>query len=125
MPAAAPTLVSRCHQMPSTISGQNDEAAMANAQPTSRASEKRSISSAAVVATRPATIAHQRNEVTPPCMKSCDNAPATLTSRPDEVDRKAANAPAATSAASSSPGRPGSSSEGSASTMLSESEDRY
>src|ERR1700684_791861 len=61
MPAAAPTLVSPRHQMPSTISGQNEEAAIANAQPTSRASENRLISSAAVVANTPAVTAEQPN----------------------------------------------------------------
>jgi hypothetical protein len=125
MPIAAPVLVSRRHQIPSTISGQNDDAAMAKAHPTSRASENRSISSAAVVATAPAISAHHRKEVTPPFMKSCDSAPATLTSRPDEVDRKAAKAPAATRAASISPGSPGSSNDGNARTTLSESVDRY
>ena len=63
--------------------------------------------------TAPAATAHRRNVPTPPRMTSCDSAPATLTSRPEEVDRKAAKAPAATSAPSSSPGRPGMSSEGS------------
>src|ERR1700733_10818844 len=120
MPAVAPILVSRRHHIPSTISGQNDDAAMAKAQPTRRANEKRLISSAAMVAIAPALMAHQRNVVPPRFMKSGDSAPATLTSRPDEVDRKAANAPAATSAASSSPGSPGSSSAGRARTMLSE-----
>ena len=67
MPAAAPTLVSRRHQMPSTISGQNEEAAMANAQPTSRASEKRLTSRAVPVAIAPAARSRtSRNEVTPP-----------------------------------------------------------
>jgi len=124
MPAVAPTRVSRRHHIPSTINGQNDDAAMAKAHPTRRASEKRPTSSAAMVATTPALIAHQRNALTPRFRKSCDSAPATLTSRPDEVDRNAAKAPAATSAASSSPGSPGSSSDGRARTMLSESPDR-
>src|SRR5258706_7251371 len=105
-PAVAPIQVRRRHQMPSTIRGQNDDAAMANAQPTSRPREKRLTGSAATVATAPASTAHSRNGPTPPRMTSCDSAPATLTSSPEEVDRKAANAPAATSAARSSPGRP-------------------
>src|SRR2546430_10678356 len=40
-PAVAPIQVSRRHQMPSTISGQNEDAAMANAHPTSSPRENR------------------------------------------------------------------------------------
>ena len=105
-PAVAPIQVSRRHQMPSTISGQNEDAAMANAHPTSSPRENRLTGRAATVAIVPAMTAQSRNVPTPPRMTSCDSAPATLTSRPEEVDKNAAKAPAATSAPSSSPGWP-------------------
>ena len=51
-----------------------------------------------------------------PRPKSCVTAPASETSRPDAVDMNAANAPAATSAPSSSPPSPGHAASGSRST---------
>ena len=48
--------------------------------------------------------------------RSNDTVPATETSSPEAVDMKAANAPAATSAPSSSPGSPGHAASGSRST---------
>src|SRR5580698_7364 len=65
-PARAPRQVRSRHQMPRTSSGQNDDAAMANAQPTSMLAEKFSTSSDAATATAPAASAHHRNERTPP-----------------------------------------------------------
>src|SRR5215831_10704434 len=118
-PAVGGRAEHRRHEMPRTISGQNDDAAMAKAQPTSRPSGKRLTGRATSVAIVPAMMAQSRNVPTFPRMTSCDSAPATLTSRPEEVDRKAAKAPAATSAPSSSPGRPGMSREGSPKTKLS------
>src|SRR3984957_8346753 len=111
--------------MPRTSSGQNEDAAIANAQPTSTPAEKFSTSSDAATATAPAATAHQRKERTPPPRTSCDSAPATLTSSPDEVDRNAAKAPAATSAASAAPSAPGSRRVGSASTIPSVLPVRY
>src|SRR5215469_1895834 len=116
-PAMAPFHVRFRHQMPRTSSGQKDDAAIANAHPTSMLTEKFSTSSAASTATVPAASAHQRNDLTPPLSTSCESAPATLTSRPEDVDRNAANAPAATSAASTVPVGPRTRSVGRARTI--------
>ena len=66
MPATAPTSVSRRHQMPSTISGQNVEAAKANASPTARATPTPSVSSASSSGSDTATTAPIWKERTPP-----------------------------------------------------------
>src|ERR1700722_14611113 len=112
-PAMAPRQVRLRHQIPSTSSGQNDDAAIAKAQPTRMLAEKFSTASAATTATAPAPSAHQRNDRTPPRSTSWERAPPPVPSSPEGVDRRAARAPAATSAASAVPAGPGSSSEGS------------
>ena len=57
---------------------------------------------------------------TRPGSTSVDSTPATLTTRPEEVDRNAANAPAAVIAPSTSPSAPGAILVGSASTARSD-----
>ena len=96
-PPMAPIHVKRRHQIPRSRSGQNVEAAMANAHPTSTLMETFTWRPTVVI-TIPMAMAETRNALTPRPMMSCEIAPAMLISRPDEVERKAAKAPAATSA---------------------------
>ena len=118
-PAAAPRAVSPSHQIPSSSSGQNVLAASANAQPTSREMSRPRASSASAIggtiAPSAVTRKRRRRSLTapaPPRQRSKDTVPASETSRPEAVDMKAANAPAATSAPSSSPPRPGQAASG-------------
>ena len=105
-PANAPMRVSRRHQMPSTSKGQNVDAAIANAHPTRTLIAKGAMTRPAAVATVPMTIDALRNARTPPRSKSCESAPAALINRPDDVDRKAAKAPAAVNAVRTAPDVP-------------------
>src|SRR3954469_21293504 len=98
-PHAAPTLVSPRHQMPSTRSGHRVDAATANTSPTLRESSSDDASRDSGSGTMPPITAATRKSRTRPPSTSVDNAPAMLTSRPDDVARNAAMAPAATSAA--------------------------
>ena len=99
-PLAAPNAVSPRHQMPSTSSGHNVEAATANANPTLRDnSSPPAVVSANGIGISPPTTAASRKSRTRPGSTSVASAPAKLTSRPDEVARNAAIAPAATRAA--------------------------
>ena len=85
-------------------SGQNDDAATANASPTTSATAiERGASSDSTNGTTTASPAATRKSRTEPRSTSCDSTPATDTVSPDDVDRNAANAPAVTSAVSSSP----------------------
>ena len=103
-PAIAPTVVSLRHQMPSTRSGQNEEAATANARPTTLATGSDRTVSASANGTMSASAVAIRKARTPPAPRmSCAITPATETVSPEEVERNAANAPALTSAVSSSP----------------------
>ena len=106
-PPMAPIQVKRRHQIPSSSSGQNVEAAMAKAHPTSTLMEMLSTARPSAVMTMPMAMAEVRNARTPPPMMSCDSAPDMLISSPDEVERKAAKAPAATSAPRTMPRLPG------------------
>ena len=102
----APIQVKRRHQIPRSRSGQNVEAAMAKAHPTSTLMEMLRTARPRAVMTMPMAMAEMRNARTPPPMMSCESAPDMLMSRPDEVERKAAKAPAATSAPSTTPRLP-------------------
>src|SRR4051794_7001901 len=88
-PHAAPTLVSPRHQIPSTNSGHSVDAATANARPTLRDSSSDDASSASGIGTMPPMSAATRKSRTRPRNTSVDKAPAMLTSRPDDVARKA------------------------------------
>src|SRR5215469_13883141 len=104
MPAIAPNGVSRRHQIPSSSNGQNDDAATANASPTTSASDMPDTSSAAPNGTTAARQVATRKPRSPRSNNtSCDSTPATDSVSPDDVDRNAANAPPATRALSSSP----------------------
>ena len=92
--------------MPSTSSGHSVDAATANTSPTVRDSSRVDAASASGSGSAPPIRAAVRKSRTRPRSTSVDSAPATLTSRPDEVARKAAIAPAAASAASSCPAQP-------------------
>ncbi len=118
-PAVAPIQVSPRHQIPSTSSGQNVDAARAKDRPT--LSERSSIgSSTAPAAAVPATTtAARRKSRTRAQSRSVEITEATLTSSPDEVDRNAANAPAASTATVIAPATPGSIAPGSSSTAAS------
>src|SRR6266545_3153845 len=103
-PATAPTAVSPRHHSPSTSSGQKLDAATANASPTTCDTSSSLIREESTIGTNPATIAETRKSRTEPRPRtSVDSTPATLVISPDELDRNAANAPAATSAPSSCP----------------------
>jgi hypothetical protein len=116
MPAAAPTQVSLRHQTPSSRTGQNVDAASANDMPTdSEMSDGRS-TIASASGTPPAMAVANRKSRTRPRSTSVDSTPDTLTTSPDEVDRNAANAPAVSTAPSTSPSTPGAIFVGSAST---------
>src|SRR5579884_1951130 len=102
-PATAPTSVSPRHQMPSTSIGQKVDAATAKASDTVWEKSNRVASSASPSGTSPATTAASRKSRTPARGNSdwlVDSTPATPTTSPDEVDRNAAQAPAATNPAS-------------------------
>ena len=125
-PQAAPRAVSRSHQIPSSSSGQNVEAASANAQPTSTemSSPRATSASSAGTTIAPSAAARKRRRRAAASRatlrpKSCVTVPASDTSSPDAVDMNAANAPAATSAPSSSPPSPGHAASGSRSTTVS------
>ena len=68
---------------------------MAKAQPTSTLMAIPLTARATNVTASPAPIAEKRNERTPLPSRSCDSAPAIEISSPEEVERKAAKAPAA------------------------------
>ena len=119
IPAAAPRAVSRVHQIPSRNSGQNVLAASANAQPTriemstdsrdqreqrgqQRSRRARRAGSGAGGSPRSSGArARSRGQT------SWLIVPASETSRPEEVDRKAANAPARDQRAEERADRPG------------------
>src|SRR5580704_15817684 len=105
-PPMAPIQVKRRHQMPRSSSGQNVEAAMAKAHPTSTLMEMLRTARPRAVMTMPMAMAEKRNALTPPPMMSCDSAPDMLISSPDDVERKAAKAPAATRAPRTMPRLP-------------------
>src|SRR5262245_31730292 len=120
IPVAAPTQVSLRHQIPSSSTGENVDAASAKDIPTvSEMSVVRS-TMATASGTTPATAVANRKSRTRPGSTSVDSTPATLTIRPDEVDRNAANAPAEVTAARISPSTPGAILVGKASTARSD-----
>ncbi len=124
IPAIAPASVSRRHQMPSTSSGQNVDAATAKASPTARATpspRRETASSSGTIDRRrpPARLegARRRGTVGPARPGRARRPPRSIS--PDDVDRNAANAPATSSAASSSPPMPPTIRAGSSSTTVS------
>src|SRR4051812_21999995 len=127
-PATAPDGVSPRHQMPSTSSGQNVDAATAKARPTARATERSGAASAAARGTPTAAVAATRNAVTPDqrsLRTSWARTPDTAMARPDDVERNAANAPAVTRPVSTSPAMPPSISLGSSRTTVSSASAPY
>ena len=66
-----------------------------------------------------------RSRRSDPGTRSWDRAPDTASSRPREVARNAANAPAVSSAVNSAPAHPGSTRAGSWTTTVSVAPDRY
>ena len=109
-PAIAPGAVSPRHQMPSISSGQNVDAASAKANVTELATEIRSDDSASTRAARtpPAAAEPQCRDGREPRRgrSPWPMTPAIDIVSPDEVDKNAANAPAVSRAASSSPPLP-------------------
>ena len=87
--------------------------------PTLDTSPSGSLSSAKASGTRVHSTAETRNDRTEPSNTSWLTTPARETTRPDDVARKAAKAPATMSAVSSSPAGPGNTREGSVSTTVS------
>ena len=71
----APIQVKRRHQIPRSRSGQNVEAAMAKAHPTSTLMEMLRTARPRAVITMPMAMAEARNALTPPPMMSCESAP--------------------------------------------------
>ncbi|SLA03299.1 Uncharacterised protein [Mycobacteroides abscessus subsp. abscessus] len=118
-PAMAPAGVNPRHQIPSTRSGHSVDAAMAKTNPTVRDSSRSDAANEMTIASAPPIAAASRKSRTRPGSTSVDRAPATLMSRPDDVARNAAMAPAATSAANSSPRMPPTAALGSNSTAAS------
>ena len=127
-PTAAPRGVSLGHQIPRTNSGQNVLAASAKAHPTRtlmstlRTTRARKAGPAIPIG---ATIRNRRlrtagvGRLFPCAQRSCETVPAIDTSRPEEVDMNAANAPAAVSAPRVCPTVPGQANSGSLSTTVS------
>ena len=120
-PHAAPAAVRPRHQMPSTSSGHRVDAATANTSPTVRDRSSDVDRQRQRQRDQPADQRGDAEVADPPAQHvGADSAPAMLTSRPDEVDRNAAMAPAATSAASSCPTGPPITEPGSSRTAASE-----
>src|SRR4051812_20386441 len=107
MPAPAPTHVSLRHQMPSTSTGQNVDAANANVTPMLSDTSFGRSNNASASGIVPAMIAAHRKSRTRPGSTSVDSTPDTLTTSPDDVDRNAANAPAEVTAPRIWPATPG------------------
>ncbi len=126
-PAMAPGAVNPSHQMPSSSSGQNVEAATAKARPTVRATPTSGDDSETRHGTSTAKTAATRNAVTPRSRRDPHRrpvtswliTPATAIDSPLLVERNAANAPAVTNPVSRSPSSPGTISRGSSSTSAS------
>src|SRR4029079_4605740 len=117
-PVAAPAVDRPRHQTPSTSRGQNVDAATAKARPTVSASPTPTESGETAYGTRTAPPAAPWSTGTatesPPvralihgCRRSWLRTPATEMVNPDAVERKAAKAPPASRADSSSPSTPG------------------
>ncbi len=110
--------------MPRTSSGQNVEAATANAQPTATLmSTLRAGSESSTATSAPAATA-SRSRGTLARDRSCERPPASAISSPEDVERNAANAPAATIAVSTEPQPPGTISPGSTTVTVSVSPPR-
>src|SRR5690606_21701879 len=124
-PAIAPPAVSRDHQMPSTSRGQNVEAATVNPQVTSVLASKDTAGSANRSTTIAAPTTVIRSCRSPPGTRSWEMAPATTSSRPSDVARNAANAPAVSRPVNTPPSGPGSTCAGRATTALSVAPERY
>src|SRR5690606_11776263 len=119
MPATAPRAVSPRHQMPSSSAGHRVDAVKANTRPTEPASPADSVTAAIASGTITESAAAMRKPRTEPANSSCDTTPASDTTRPDDVDRNAPNAPAITSAVSASAQGDGSTARGSSSSSAS------
>ncbi len=89
--------------------------------PTTCEMSKVVVARASPIGTSPATTAASRKSFTRPGNRSVESTPAAATTSPDEVDRKAAMAPAATSAPSATAGGPVSAAAGSRSRLESDS----
>src|SRR5690348_13497808 len=108
-PATAPAAVSRGHQMPSTSKGQNVAAATAKPAVTSTPTSMLTAGSAsATITTAPASGASRSRRRPAPGSRSCATALESASSRPSEVARNAANAPAESIAVTATPTGPAS-----------------
>ena len=107
--------------MPRISTGHSVDAVNANTSPTLPASPAGSVASATTSGTAVDANAAMRKPRTLPPRRSCEITPATETTRPDDVERNAANAPPITRAVSRSPATPGTSRSGSTSTRASAS----
>jgi hypothetical protein len=125
IPTTAPGAVNPGHQMPSTSSGQNVEAATANAEVTSTPTSMLAAGSASSTTPLAAASGVNRSRRSVPGTRSCDSAPDTASSSPSEVARNAAKAPAVSSAVNRAPTGPWSTRAGSATTTVSVAPDRY
>ena len=108
--------------MPSSSRGLKVAAAIAKARPTTVATATSRVTSASRNGTTTATTADRRKAVTPSrrlLITSWEITPATAMVSPDDVARKAANAPAVSSAVRRSPPRSPTIRPGSSSTTLS------
>src|SRR5690606_15231803 len=124
-PQIAPAAVSFGHQMPSTSSGENVDAATVKPQVTSNPASSGAANSASTTTAAAAASTVIRSRPRPPGDKSCAMAPDTASSRPSEVARKAAKAPAVSSVVNSVPRHPSSTCSGIATTAVSAAPDRY
>src|SRR4029079_19586253 len=89
-PAAAQSAVGPRHQMPSTSSGQNVEAATAKTSGTVSAKSSRCTVSAIAIGNTADATAANRKSFHRPRRTSVNSTPARLTTSPDDVDTNAA-----------------------------------
>ena len=121
MPEIAPRAVRPRHQIPRMSMGHSVDAVNANTRPTLPARPVDSVASATTSGTNDEMTAAMRKPRTLPPRRSWLITPASETTSPDEVERNAANAPAMTSAVSTSPSGPGTSRSGSSRMSASDS----
>src|SRR3954471_24193524 len=124
-PAMAPGAVNRDHQIPRTSSGLNVDAATVNPHVTSVFASIRAAGNASTTTAAAARTTVTRNCRSPPASRSCEIAPDTTSSRPSDVARNAANAPAVSNAVNASPHGPWSTWYGNATTAVSVAPERY
>src|SRR5690606_29183549 len=97
-PSNAPTHVNLRHQIPNNNTGQNVDAANANANPTVCTRSSYGSTTAAVAANPATPNTAMRKSLVLFHNRSVAIVPATLTNNPDDADTNAAKAPAASTA---------------------------